>query len=554
MTSSAENLVRHFRQILLWPLQLMPLRSENQVQRHWDVLRAPSPDHPWRELRDRLGGDREYVEERRYNELVAFLPYVQRFLYGEGASAGRGTMSPAAESPMRVFRRDDVASVRITIEPGEAPVVLGVAHLDLYFFFDIDVVLLVIEVFHDQPLALAVVERLLYRFGRAYPAGWDKRGQGVHCPHLVEWLSADGTVVVASETDTRERTLRFVARHRVPRIGVDWAHLLSPLVLDQSDEEGVLRYRQVEYYRMPLLAYLALDDPRALSRSDFVRLGLVTEGRERDGAPFAPRYLDDFEQRVCYDRFWNADGDRADHLSTRYLCCGHALVIVGDAHWPYFRDDESGVLAQFRHQLFLLFLIAHFQKAALLMFSNELVQALERLKVGDAESVKRFKRTIRQRFEIFLRFKNRYWFHEISEQAHVQALFRMSANHIGLDPLYADVKERIHDMDEYLDSDTQRRATNSMMRLTVVTVFGLIGTITTGFLGMNLIAAADEPMRDKLIYTSLVLLVTGWLTAYTIIKSKRLSDFLDALSDERQSGRAKLRALRDIGRGRPRER
>ena len=35
------------------------------------------------------------------------------------------------------------------------------------------------------------------------------------------------------------------------------------------------------------------------------------------------------------------------------------------------------------------------------------------------------------------------------------------------------------------------------MRLTVVTVFGLIGTITTGFLGMNLIAAADAPLTAR---------------------------------------------------------
>ena len=83
------------------------------------------------------------------------------------------------------------------------------------------------------------------------------------------------------------------------------------------------------------------------------------------------------------------------------------------------------MLAQFRHQHFLLFLIAHFQKAALLMLSDRLVDALETLEVGDPESVKRFKRAIRQRFEIFLRFTHRYWFHEISDQAQAKALFNL---------------------------------------------------------------------------------------------------------------------------------
>jgi hypothetical protein len=107
------------------------------------------------------------------------------------------------------------------------------------------------------------------------------------------------------------------------------------------------------------------------------------------------------------------------------------------------------------------------------------------IRVGEA-----FQRAIRQLLEIFLRFTHRYWFHDISEQAAPKALFNMCAEHLGLDPLYAEVKERIHDMDEYLDSDSLRRQANTVVRLTVVTIFGLIGTITTGFLGMNILAWA----------------------------------------------------------------
>ncbi len=92
---------------------------------------------------------------------------------------------------------------------------------------------------------------------------------------------------------------------------------------------------------------------------------------------------------------------------------------------PFFTDRETGVLAQFRHQHFLLFLIAHFQKAALLMFADRLVHALRALDISDPESVKRFKRAIRQNFEIFLRFTHRYWFHEVADQAQAKALFHL---------------------------------------------------------------------------------------------------------------------------------
>ncbi len=155
------------------------------------------------------------------------------------------------------------------------------------------------------------------------------------------------------------------------------------------------------------------------------------------------------------------------------------------------------MLAQFRHQHFLLFLIAHLQKAALLMFSDRLVDALNKLDIQDADSVRRFKRVIRQNFGTFLRFSHRYYFHELSEQAQIKALFQMCTEHLGNDALYQEVKEEIADMSQYLDSDSFRRQANTVVRLTVVTTFGLIGTVVTGFLGMNLLAEAEEPLAAE---------------------------------------------------------
>ena len=81
-----------------------------------------------------------------------------------------------------------------------------------------------------------------------------------------------------------------------------------------------------------------------------------------------------------------------------------------------------------------------------------------------------------------------------------------------------------------------------------VTLFGLIGTVTTGFLGMNLLAEADSPMWQKLLWFGVVGALTTWLTFYTMIKSKRLSDFIDALSDERHSFKSRLGVLAQVWR------
>ncbi len=77
-----------------------------------------------------------------------------------------------------------------------------------------------------------------------------------------------------------------------------------------------------------------------------------------------------------------------------------------------------------------------------------------------------------------------------------------------------------------------------MVWLTVVTTFGMIGTITTGYFGMNILSAdvfgAGEPaFLYKLLFFVGVLAGTILLLVFTIARSKRLSDFLDTLSDDR---------------------
>ena len=546
--------VRHLRQVLLWPLRLMPARgAADGAGGHrspWQVLRDLGDASPWREVVDEYTDAKQTFHERHYNEFVTFLPYVQRFLYGDGRS-GRHAGGRDADAPMRVFRRHDIRRVRVTARPGGPPLTLDIVHVDLYFFFDVDVVLLNVELGADN-LSLAQAQEQLHRFGRGYPAGWDPAGQALNMMSSVEWLGEHGELLARSDAQQRDAFLLHVSQHRAPRIAAHWAYMLRPLVADHSDEPGALRYRQIEYHRMPMMGYLALDEPRALTRNDFIRLGMVTGGggtdaAEADGSvlPYAKEHLADFEKRFCYDRFWANAGPAPN---TRYLCSGHALIVVGDARAQYFGCGERGVLAQFRHQHFLLFLIAHFQKAALLMWSDKLVEALKGLDVGDAASVRGFKRAIRASFEGFLRFTHRYWFHEVSEQAQVRALFHLCAQHLGLDPLYDEVKERIADMNSYLDADSLRRQANTVVRLTVVTILGLIGTVTTGFLGMNLLAEADAPLTRRLVIFGSVFVVTIGLTLYTITKSKGLSDFLDALSDERLSVWMKVKAFAAVWR------
>lgn len=539
-TTASDIMVREFRQLLIWPVQLTPAQGGARASAHWERLLAL--DCAWREVADEFTEDCRDFQARHYAEFVAFMPDVQRFLYGEGKT--RHGKNAYGASPIRVFRRRDVATARVTPRSGEPAIDLDVARVELYFFYDIDLAILAVEVAGGN-LTLDHAEDLLFRLGRAYPTSWDAGGGGAHCCESVMLLDQDGRLLAESDYERKERYLAFVCEHRAPCIAAHWAFLLRPLALQQGGDGGGIPYRQLEHQRIPLLAYLAVDDPYRIGREDWMRLGLASPPGPAGSSPFAPRFLADFEARFCYDRFWDARRGH-DQTATRIICSGHAFVMVGEAESPGFTDPETGILAQFRHQYFLLALIAHFHRATLLIFRDRLVTAISQLQDYSVETVKRFKREIRQTHENFLRFTHRYWFQEVSNQAPARDLFNLWVAHLGTGRLFAEVREEVQDMIDYLDSDGLRRQANTVVRLTVVTFFGLIGTVVTGFLGMNLIDLTREPLLHKFFYLIAVLLPVTALTLYTAAKSQRLAEFLDAVSDQRLSARHKLRAFARI--------
>ena len=541
--------VNQFRQIAVWPVQLMPVRV-GQVQRHWEVLDAHGAAGRWRPAPPRGIGSDNRLREDEYKEFVTFLPYVQRFLYGSAAGQESAT-SPAGRSIYR-YERDDVRRVRVTLVAGAEPIELEVARVELLFFLDADIALLVFEM-HAGGLPLETVQDLLFRFARAYPGFWEEDGAGGNCPHRVELCDAQGAVLAASDYADRDHYLGFSARHGIAPIASHWEFLLQPLALERAGASGALRYRQLEYYRMPLMAYLACDDPHRLTRAQFVRLGLVTSPGGTDELPYSASTLLDFEREYCNDTFWGRGGSHA-RADTRMIVTDVAMIFVGNHADRFFSHPERGLLSQFRRQYLWLFLIAHFHKAALLSMSDELAVAMDRLAVGEPESVRAFKRTIRQVMEVFLRFTHRYWFHEVSNQGVVAEVFDRLRRQLGAAELYDEVRAEVIDMNNYLDSDSFRRQANTVLRLTVVTIFGLVATIATGALGMNLLDETHTAFARRLSIFSGTVIVALALTVFTIVRSKRLADFLDVLSDERVGWGGKWRSFTQVfapGRRRP---
>lgn len=543
----ASLVARHFRQILLWPLQLMPLSPASRLQRPWEALSRDGESPVWCEVEDEFTGDPSAFQERHYREFVTFLPHVQRFLYGQGRSSS--SAHGYGESPMRVFRRSDIKQARLTFSDGAA-LTLHVQHVDLYFYYDVDVAMLAFEYYADD-VPLARVQDIGYRFGRVFPARWDGEGVADQCMHNVEWLGEHGAVLMDSDFGQRQAFLSHACQHREARVGRHWDFLLRPMVQHDSERAGELRYRQLDYHHLPKLTYLAFDDPFRLSGEDFFRLGMALEPDDGTGLLHPKRWVEQFERDHCYDYFW-APELRDVRASTRIVCTARSMVMVGSAQLPAYTDIETGMLGQFRHQYFLLGMIVHFHHAAFLMLSDRMVVSVSRLDVQDPESVERFRMHIRDVTETFLRFNHRYWFHEVSKQSVAKDLFQMWSRQLDNDALFQEVREEVLDMGQYLDGDAARRQSDSVLRLTVVTLLGLVGTIATGFLGMNLIDETAAPFHMKIFYFMGVLIPSVALTLVTVVTSGRLAKLIDAMATDGFSIKEKLerlgRALRVPGR------
>jgi hypothetical protein len=529
MSGNAATTVREFRHILLWPLQLRRLRRETGFATYWDVLRADSG--PWQEVKDNLLVDDETCQTG-YQEFVYFLPYVQRFLYGFGEADAQ------TPSSLHVFRRDDIATARVRLRADDPPIDLAVARTRLVFFYDQDVALLALEVVaRDLPLADAI--EVMDRFGRPYPPYWEDSGQGAHCTAEVQFLDAAGALLSASDFGDRDKYVGLVRDIKQTPLSAHWEYLLHPLVPAYLGG-GLLQYYQIENKRIPIMTYLALDEPRTLTRGDLARIGYTAKWGASDTLPFAPRFLADFEEKHCYDRYWDADAPESG-MNTRYIFCGVAFAMV-----TRHNDARSDLVHTFRRQFFQIGLIANFHKAALLNLSLRFSVAVERLRVGDYVSVRIFKDSVREALELFLRFNHRYWVHEISNQVLAADIFSRWAHQLGSDRLFAEVRDEAHDINRYLDADRTRKAGDNAMRLTVVSALGMAGTVVTGFLGMNLFSHADQTPWNKFWIFMAVFVPTIALGFYTVVASKRIAAFFEAMSSERLTWWQKFAVFRQI--------
>lgn len=460
----------------------------------------------WKVLDDKhklTGAPDNWSALQRYQARAYFHPFVQRFLYDPGQ--------------VQRFTRDDITSLQVDFgdETEKTTLELHVLRCELVLFQP-DIGVLLLEVSPVGHLSLRDTQRLMDSLRRLYPPYLDqvwKEGKKTdqwksgHCPAEVRLMDQSRLTVgrpgtycgtfdpqksrlpeflepyaKAFEKPASEQPMHFPwAAH--------WRTLLAPF--NTADEgEGQLSAHQFGDDRCPTMSYLAVDNPRDISEGDWMRLCFAdAPGNSR--LPYAKRFMSEFEQTYCYDRFWYDETESRDAPS-RILNCGYAFSYVGQANdSDFFANQTNGALPTFRHIHVTMGLIAHFQRAALLAASERLTEMVKRegakICIPDREAVRDF-------YDQFVEFTQNFWFDEISPQIQGQQLFQKWRQHLRIQELYDEVHKELKDLVDYAELRAAAELNQTVSYFGAAAIVLAVVSAIAGIFGMN--AAKDWQLEN----------------------------------------------------------
>jgi hypothetical protein len=568
----AEPCVRHYTELLLLPFRLVKGTQPYEVEAlnlqtmadklcahggAWRPLPAATVDVALPEGAKHLSAEMDAMAWQQHQALCYFHPTVRSFLFGSRRIADN-SKGNAPNDYLRAFRRHDVQRVWVRVWNTDAKAVetrvFKVVRCDLALFQP-DVGVLQLELQADigsnQGWPLSAVQRVRDELRRLFPpyvSDWPtERGMhGGHCPVSVGW-SSDGANASAQSTmdlSGAQVLKRFLsvesaaAGSAAPGLPMDaealpvFEHWAAWLGLDDFLKTQGWRWLSPGDDRLPSLAFVALDNPRGLSRGDWVRLGFA-DAPGSDELPYARGALVDFEARYCYDRFWHEASDSTDAPS-RIMNCGYAFTMVGSfADKGFFMNPLNGAWVAFRQIYARMGLVAHFQKAALHGSLARLSALAWRQSDGSLsydqpdmhERLKRF-------YAEFLEFTQVYWFDEVSPQSQGVELFEMWQRELRSKALYEEVRQELKDLVEYMNTRAAQRQADEAIKQTrvaedftrVAVVLGVVGVVA-GLLGMNWLPLDAEPWTlespfswANLVWLAAALLVTMALAVATWIR------------------------------------
>ena len=523
MTPAVKIRVDCFRQIMIWPLQLHPINHDAslepfQIDEVTNLLeksgwkwgeRDGSTNATQLQGLSGYGADNEFD----YSEIVYFLSYVRDFLYG-------GDRKKPDKRSMRVLRRTDIEWLCIDLDE-HRKYQLKVERLEAYLF-QTGVLLIVVEVKVPKPqkvkdpmpqevkdpmpqevedpkpqeekpdffLSLKDAMDLQNKMRMVFPRRWDDKGVPSETPLGAAWLDSEGKLRKVSEQNYAEKSdfTTIVRKNAELPAAKHWRYLLKDFPLygeDKSNEEdksNKYAIKQIEDQRIPSMTYLAVPDPREISEWDFARIAFYDSAGESSVGSYSDEFLKDWDKKSAYDRFWQRTPSTGDaegvlkhnnQMRTRWLCSGYGLAVVGATADSFYTNQ---IAANFRHHYFRMGLIAHFQRASLLTFRDQLAEATEK-------SCSRFRDEVMKIQSNVTKFRARFWFHEVSTQLQGQEIFALWTDRLGNRAMFDQVTSDIAAAESQLRTEMEAAEAKWIKTIAeigaILAVIGLVATLAS---------------------------------------------------------------------------
>jgi len=268
----------------------------------------------------------------------------------------------------------------------------------------------------------------------------------------------------------------------------------------KEKKEAELCYQQLTDERIPTMSYFAVPDPSKISEGDYYRLTFVDDAADSpipNTFPYNHAFLEKTQANYRYERF--------GHYGTTYLACGYGFTAVGKDDWFF----TSIVHHHFRHHYFRMGLLAHYQRAALLYFADELSNAIKDLS-GEEPSQELQNSDFRKHVEEiqmgFLKFRSRAFFPEVSNQLQAQELWKFWFDHLNTEVLFEAVDGTSHRLTDVL-------AENETRQLTRFATIGVPIALALSLLSVIASFASQENIGKTnwhvMLWTSLTLMLVG---------------------------------------------
>lgn len=494
MNRCIRNESKLFDLILVWPLQLSlpeadPARYREMVQEMASRNDGSRARPRWVPMTDRLGrGSSSGEAGSVYAELAYFQPYVQRLLYGVSGEADDeptfDLYSLHCERPLVVHVDEPKDKFQTSFTVDQA----------LFYAFDGGFGILTVRLSSPTPVswsnaqnAICYLRVTTFQHYKPETRGCQTVWVGGGAAERI-WIEGLQSKPTAAEATDRESEMLNAIREFRPRILDHWQSMLDLIV-----PKGVT-IRTLGDHRMAVMASLYMKNPRRLSPDEWYALS------EADGAGFMP-YAKSFREaelkEAVYDRWWS--DDPYERLSQRWLVGARTFIQVKGIEDGPVPDYICRMRITFYRQWYQIFLVAHFQRAALLVFQMRIARAVRTLRNPDGNTERDKRRKLLAEVELLERelakFTSQFWFHEVTAQVQGNDLYQLLKKRLDLDRLYREVVDDKGTLMSVVAAIGERRRNERIESLSRLGAFVLPISTILSFLGINYCL---EPFRDRL--------------------------------------------------------